>query len=134
VAAPTARTVQALNGWTASGTRPEFTVVSGASTGAMIAPFAFLGPSYDGVLRELYTSGITESLLASPRPESVLFGSGVFASQPLRELVARYVDPPMLTRIAAEYAKGRCLAVVTTDLDAQRAAAEAEANRDETAA
>ena len=109
-----------LDGWTASGSRPEFTVVSGVSTGAMIAPFAFLGPSYDGVLRELYTSGVAESLVVSPRPESVLFGSAVFASQPLRELVARYVDRPMLTRIAAEYAKGRCLAVVTTDLDAQR--------------
>jgi hypothetical protein len=72
------------------------------------------------VLRELYTSGVAESLVVSPRPESVLFGSGVFASQPLRDLVARYVDRPMLTRVAAEYAKGRCLAVVTTDLDAQR--------------
>jgi hypothetical protein len=110
-----------LNGWTASGTRPEFTVVSGVSTGALIAPFAFLGPSYDDLLRQLYTSGIAESLLASPRLESALFGSGLFGSQPLRQLVARYVDRPMLARVAAEYAKGRCLAVVTTDLDAQRA-------------
>jgi predicted acylesterase/phospholipase RssA len=109
-----------LNGWTASRTRPEFTVVSGVSTGAMIAPFAFLGPSYDGVLRELYTSGVAESLLASPRPQGVLFGSGVFGSQRLRELVARYVDRSMLARIAAEYVKGRCLAVVTTDLDSER--------------
>ena len=110
-----------LNGWTASGTRPEFLVVSGVSTGAMIAPFAFLGPSYDGVLRQLYTSGVAESLLASPRLGSVLLGSGVFGNQRLRELLARYVDRVMLARIAAEYAKGRCLAVVTTDLDAQRA-------------
>ena len=110
-----------LNGWTASGTRPEFTVVSGVSTGAMIAPFAFLGPSYDDMLRQLYTSGVAESLLASPRPLNVLFGSGVFGNQRLRELLARYVDQPMLARIAAEYVQGRCLAVVTTDLDAQRA-------------
>lgn len=110
-----------LNGWTASGTRPEFTVVSGVSTGALIAPFAFLGPNYDDLLRQLYTSGIAESLLAAPRLESALFGSGLFGSQPLRQLVARYVDRPMLARVAAEYAKGRCLAVVTTDLDAQRA-------------
>jgi Patatin-like phospholipase len=110
-----------LNGWTASGTRPQFAVVSGVSTGAMIAPFAFLGPSYDSVLRQLYTSGIAEGLLASPRPLNVLFGSAAFGSRRLRELVARYVDRPMLARIAAEYARGRCLAVVTTDLDAQRA-------------
>jgi predicted acylesterase/phospholipase RssA len=77
-----------LNGWTASGTRPEFTVVSGVSTGAMIAPFAFLGPSYDGVLHQLYTSGVAENLLASPRLGSVLLGSGVFGNQPLREFLA----------------------------------------------
>ena len=110
-----------LNGWTASGTRPEFTIVSGVSTGALISPFAFLGPRYDGVLRQVYTSGVAESVLGSPRREPVLFGSGLFGSKPLRELVARYVDYPMLAQIAAEYAKGRCLAVVTTDLDAQRA-------------
>jgi hypothetical protein len=110
-----------LNGWTASGTRPEFAIVSGVSTGALIAPFAFLGPSYDQLVRDLYTSGVAESLLASPRLQSVLFGSGVFGSQPLRKLVDQYVDQPMLARIAVEYARGRCLAVVTTDLDAQRA-------------
>jgi patatin-like phospholipase len=86
----------------------------------MIAPFAFLGPSYDGVLRQLYTSGVAESLVASPRPLDMLFGSGLFGNQRLRELVAQYVDQPMLARIASEYAKGRCLAVATTDLDAQR--------------
>ena len=109
-----------LNGWTDSGTRAEFTIVSGVSTGAMIAPFAFLGPSYDGVLRQLYTSGVAESLVASPRPLGMLFGSGLFGNQRLRELVAQYVDQPTLSRIASEYAKGRCLAVATTDLDAQR--------------
>ena len=110
-----------LNGWTELGTRREFAIVSGVSTGALIAPFAFLGPSYDDLLRQLYTSGVAASLLNAPRLQSVLFGSGVFGNQPLRKLVAQYVDGPMLARIAAEYARGRCLAVVTTDLDAQRA-------------
>ncbi|WP_204270024.1 patatin-like phospholipase family protein, partial [Escherichia coli] len=44
-----------LNGWTAAGTRPEFSLVSGGSTGALIAPFAFLGPAYDSYLTEFYT-------------------------------------------------------------------------------
>ncbi len=110
-----------LTGWTETGTRPEFMIVSGVSTGALIAPFAFLGPSYDELLRNLYTSGIAEKLLSSPRPLDLLFGSGVFGSQPMRDLVAQHVDRPMLARVATEYAKGRCLAVVTTDLDAQRA-------------
>ena len=109
-----------LNGWTAAGTRPNFSVVSGVSTGALIAPFAFLGPAYDATLREVYTSGIAESILDAPNILNGLFGSGLFGNTRLRELVARYVDQDMLVAIAAEYAKGRKLFIVTTDLDTQR--------------
>src|ERR1700694_3860265 len=109
-----------LNGWTTAGTRPKFTVVSGVSTGGLIAPFAFLGPAYDGTLREVYTSGIAESLLDAPSILNALFGSGLFGNTRLRELVARYVDQDMLVAIAAEHAKGRKLFIVTTDLDTQR--------------
>jgi predicted acylesterase/phospholipase RssA len=109
-----------LNGWTAAGTRPTFSIVSGVSTGALIAPFAFLGPAYDAALREVYTSGIAESLLDAPSILNALFGSGLFGNTRLRELVARYVDQDMLAAIAAEHAKGRKLFIVTTDLDTQR--------------
>src|SRR5258706_1024192 len=109
-----------LNGWSAAGTRPEFSVVSGVSTGALIAPFAFLGPAYDATLREVYTSGIAESLLNTPSIVHALFGSGLFGNTHLRELVARYVGPDMLGAIAAEHAKGRKLLIVTTNLDTQR--------------
>ena len=44
-----------LDGWTRRGDRPAFDVVTGVSTGALIAPFAFLGPAYDGILAKLYT-------------------------------------------------------------------------------
>src|ERR1700733_2022983 len=111
-----------LNGWTAAGTRPRFSVVSGVSTGALIAPFAFLGPAYDTTLREVYTSGIAESLLDTPSIVHALFGSGLFGNTHLRELVARYVGQDMLAAIAAEHAKGRDLLIVTTDLDTQRTA------------
>src|SRR6202011_5436071 len=111
-----------LNGWTTAGTRPKFTVVSGVSTGGLIAPFAFLGPAYDGTLREVYTSGIAESLLDAPSILNALFGSGLFGNSRLRELVARYVDQNMLAAIAEEHAKGRDLLIVTTDLDTQRTA------------
>jgi predicted patatin/cPLA2 family phospholipase len=110
-----------LNGWTASGTRPEFSIVSGVSTGALIAPFAFLGSSYDAKLRDAYTSGIAESLVDTPNILNVLFGSGLFGNARLRELVAHYVDQGMLDAIAAEHAKGRDLFIVTTNLDTQRA-------------
>ncbi len=111
-----------LNGWTTAGTRPKFTVVSGVSTGGLIAPFAFLGPAYDASLREVYTSGIAESLLDTPSILNALFGSGLFGNTRLRELVARYVDQNMLAAIAEEHAKGRDLLIVTTDLDTQRTA------------
>src|SRR6266496_948748 len=109
-----------LNGWSAAGTRPEFSVVSGVSTGALIAPFAFLGPAYDAALRDVYTSGIAESLLRTPSIVRAVFGSGLFVNTHLRELVARYVDQDMLETIAAENAKGRKLLVITTNLDTQR--------------
>jgi hypothetical protein len=112
--------VGVLNGWTAAGTRPTFSVVSGVSTGGLIAPFAFLGSQYDDTLREVYTSGIASSLLDDPSIIRVLFGSGLFGNKRLRELVARYVGPEILAAVARENAKGRKLLVVTTDLDTQR--------------
>src|SRR5438132_13919204 len=112
--------VGVLNGWTAAGTRPTFSVVSGVSTGGLIAPFAFLGSQYDDTLREVYTSGIASSLLDDPSIIRVLFGSGLFGNKRLRELVARYVGPEILAAVARENARGRKLLVVTTDLDTQR--------------
>jgi predicted patatin/cPLA2 family phospholipase len=114
--------VGVLAGWTASDTRPAFSVVSGVSTGGLIAPFAFLGSQYDDTLKEVYTSGIAESLLADPSIMRVLFGSGLFGNTRLRELVARYVGPEIMAAVAREHATGRRLLVVTTDLDTQRTA------------
>lgn len=110
-----------LNGWSASGTRPEFTIVSGVSTGALIAPFAFLGSAYDSYLTDFYTSGVAETLVQSPSLANVLFGSGLFGDGRLRDIVGRYVTPDLLAAVAAEHAKGRRLFVVTTNLDSQRA-------------
>ena len=110
-----------LNGWTASGRRPEFTLVSGVSTGALIAPFAFLGPAYDAYLTEFYTSGVAGDLVASPNLANVLFGSGLFGDGRLRNLIDRYVTPDLIRAVAEEHSKGRRLLVVTTNLDSQRA-------------
>jgi len=114
--------VGVLNGWSAAGTRPNFSVVSGVSTGGLIAPFAFLGRQYDDTLKEVYTSGIAESLLNDPSIMRVLFGSGLFGNTRLRELVARYVGPEIMAQVARENARGRRLLIVTTDLDTQRTA------------
>ena len=111
-----------LNGWTEAGTRPSFSIVSGVSTGALIAPFAFLGPDHDATLRHLYTSGVAASLLDAPSPFNAIFGAGLFGNTRLRELVANYIDADFVAAVATEYAKGRLLLIVTTNLDSQRAA------------
>jgi len=110
-----------LKGWSESGTRPEFSLVSGVSTGALTAPFAFLGSAYDPVLDEIYTSGVAGTLVKDPSLVNVVFGSGLFGDGRLRDLVGRYVTPDLLAAVAAEYAKGRRLLVVTTNLDSKRA-------------
>ncbi|WP_181883848.1 patatin-like phospholipase family protein [Alteriqipengyuania lutimaris] len=109
-----------LVGWTRTGERPGFDVVSGVSTGALIAPFAFLGPDYDHVLRDLYT-GIDASDIYRITPiEGLVGGPSLADTAPLEELIARYADLPLLDAIAAEHAKGRRLLVQTTNLDAER--------------
>ncbi|MGI9351480.1 MAG: patatin-like phospholipase family protein [Rhizobiaceae bacterium] len=113
-----------LNGWTESGNRPEFSIVTGVSTGAIIAPFAFMGPKYDRFLTEFYTTYSTKDLV---RPiglgsilGGVLGGSSVADPKPLTKLIARYITPQFLREIAAEHASGRYLLIGTTNLDAQR--------------
>lgn len=109
-----------LNAWTETGTRPQFKGVTGVSTGALIAPLAFLGPQYDPVLREVYTT-INANLVYRYRGLSAaLFDDGMADTAPLSALIAKYFDQKMLDAIAAEYRKGRLLLIGTTNLDAQR--------------
>lgn len=109
-----------LCGWTASGSRPQFTVVTGISAGALIAPFAFLGPAHDDVLREVVTSLHPGGVFDVRARIAGLLSDGMAGSEPLRRLVERYVTPELLAEIAREYASGRALQIATTDLDAGR--------------
>ncbi len=109
-----------LAGWTASGTRPDFKVVTGISAGALIAPFAFLGPAYDEVIRKVATSLRPGDLFRARNRLRGLLSDGMASSAPLRQLVAHYVTPALLADIAREHAKGRALQIATTDLDAGR--------------
>jgi predicted acylesterase/phospholipase RssA len=110
-----------LNGWTQRGDRPQFAIVTGASAGALIAPFAFLGSRYDSVLADVFSSGAFEGFLQF-EGISGLLGPGLFATGPLRELIAKHVTAEVLAAIAEQYRLGRKLFVVTTNLDAQRSA------------
>jgi hypothetical protein len=109
-----------LAGWTARGDRPEFRVVTGISAGALIAPFAFLGPRYDETLSSAFTTVRPADIF---RRRSVFVGlasDGMADSEPLARLVAKYVTPELLAAVAEEYARGRVLEIGTTDLDSGR--------------
>src|SRR6266508_393057 len=109
-----------LNGWSETGTRPEFRMVTGVSTGALIAPFAFLGPQYDPVLREVYTSLTPERIFRARGLSAALFNDAMADTSPLADVIAKYADEKMFAAIAREYNEGRLLLIGTTDLDAQR--------------
>lgn len=109
-----------LNGWTKSGKRPNFTVVTGVSTGALIAPFAFLGPEKDGLLREFYTQHSTQDIVKPTIVQGIFGGTALSNSAPLAGLIAKYIDRPTFNRIAEEHKRGRYLLIGTTNIDAQR--------------
>ena len=110
-----------LTGWSARGNRPQFSIVTGASAGALMAPFAYLGSGYDEVLRSVFASGEMENFLQFEGVSGIV-GSGLFKAGPLRELIAKYVDAGTLEAVAQQYRTGRKLFIVTTNLDAQRTA------------
>jgi predicted acylesterase/phospholipase RssA len=105
----------ALVGLTRSTLRPQFSVVTGVSTGALIAPYAFLGPEWDNQLVEVYTSGRAEHLLHS-RGLGVIFGSSLYSGTPLKQLVDRYATDELIQAVAHEASTGRLLLVATTDV------------------
>jgi Patatin-like phospholipase len=109
-----------LVGWTERGDRPQFKLVTGVSTGALIAPFAFLGPKYDGVLRHVYTEVDQSAIFESRSMMNVVFNDALKDTTPLYQLISHFVNDQMMAAIANEYRKGRLLLIGTTDLDAQR--------------
>lgn len=109
-----------LNGWSQTGTRPEFKMVTGVSTGALIAPFAFLGPQYDQALREVYTTMTPDRVFRARGLSAALFNDAMADTSPLADVIAKYADEKMFAAIAREYGEGRLLLIGTTDLDAQR--------------
>jgi hypothetical protein len=111
-----AYTTGVLKGWTASGTRPQFDVVTGVSTGALIAPYAFLGSKYDEEVERFYTSIRREDIF---RPRLLLVDS-VASSEPLEQQISAAAKPEILSQIADAYRHGRRLYVGTTNLDTKQ--------------
>jgi hypothetical protein len=108
-----------LCGWSVQGTRPTFDLVTGVSTGALSAPFAFLGPNYDPQLRAVYTETAPHEILVKRSLTAALFNDAMADNEPLFRTISRYVDDRMLAGIAAAYDSGRLLLIASTDIDAQ---------------
>ncbi len=109
-----------LKGWTERGDRPEFMMVTGVSTGALIAPFAFLGPKYDDALKRMYTETSKKDIFFLT-PFTALFGGRALAdTAPLRRMLKEEIDEALVEAIARESRRGRILQIGTTNLDAQR--------------
>jgi len=109
-----------LNGWTLHGDRPIFSLVTGVSTGALTAPFAFLGSAYDAQLKAVYTELTPASVLERRYLTAALFDDALTDNLPLFMTISRYLDAEMMAAIAQGYDEGRLLLIGTSDLDAQQ--------------
>ncbi len=109
-----------LKAWSELGTRPEFTIVTGVSTGALTAPFAFLGSEYDSQLEELYTTLDTTRIINTRGFFSILGADSVVDTTPLSQVLEEVVDHDMIDALAREHRRGRILSVATTNMDAGR--------------
>lgn len=110
-----------LNGWSQTGNRPQFRLVTGISTGALIAPFAFLGRDYDPTLKKLYTSMKPSDIYRKRGRLEGLFADSMADSEPLYQLISEYVDEEFLKKVAFEYETNRrFLLIGTTNLDAKK--------------
>jgi predicted acylesterase/phospholipase RssA len=109
-----------LVGWSARGDRPTFGVVTGVSTGALSAPFAFLGSAYDQHLKQVYTDSSADEIFRQRPILAAVTNDAMADSAPLRRMIAYYVNDEVVRRIAEEYNKGRLLFILTTNLDQGR--------------
>jgi predicted acylesterase/phospholipase RssA len=112
-----------LSGWSASGTRPDFAMVTGVSTGALIAPFVFVGSQYDDKLRHVYTSTSTNGILQSSAfkvLQGLTGGLAVADNGPLLKMIEANITPELMAAIAVEHRKGKRLFIGTTNMEAQR--------------
>ncbi|TDH63856.1 patatin family protein [Dankookia rubra] len=108
-----------LNGWTERGDRPEFFLVTGISTGALSAPFAFLGSAWDEPLRRVYTEITLADVIVQRRITAAIWNDGMADNTPLFRTISRYIDEAMLAELARAHAGGRLLLIGTSNLDAQ---------------
>ena len=109
-----------LQGWSKRGNRPEFTAVTGISTGAILAIFAYLGPDFDETLKEIYTTYETDQIARPRILAGLISGSALAEASGYRALIEKYIDESIIASISDRYKSGRILLIGTTNLDAAR--------------
>lgn len=112
-----------LSGWSDAGTRPDFAIVSGVSTGALIAPFVFIGPQYDSTIRELFTTTNSNNVFMASAwgiIGGITGGMALTDSAPLAKKIKESMTPEIMAAVAAEHRKGKRLYIGTTNIEAQR--------------
>lgn len=107
-----------LSGWTKRGNRPEFNMVTGISTGALMAPFAFLGSDYDPALKALYTNISAQNIYKKRNYTAIVLSDGLSDTTPLYQLISEQITAEFLDKVAYEYmVRNRWLLIGTTNLD-----------------
>ncbi|UPW19243.1 patatin-like phospholipase family protein [Agarivorans sp. TSD2052] len=109
-----------LNAWTVNGNRPEFDLVTGVSTGAIVSIFAYLGSDYDQTLKNYYTNTSMSSLFELNSVLSMLGGKPALNTKGFEEKVRSYVNTETVAKLANERSKGRLLIIGTTNLDNEK--------------
>jgi predicted patatin/cPLA2 family phospholipase len=109
-----------LAGWAKKGTRPEFNMVTGVSTGALTAPFAFLGAEYDDELKQVYTTTTTSDIAKERGLISGILSDSMTDTAPLKKLIQKYITEDVVVAIGKEHQRGRRLYIGTVNLDAAR--------------
>ena len=113
-----------LKGWSSTGQRPVFKIVTGVSTGALMAPFAFIGPEYDLALQQFYTTTRSRDIFQLRSTFGLLWqlmaGEALADTRPLQAMIAQHVDDELLRRVADAHRRGRRLYVGTANIDAPR--------------
>ena len=108
-----------IKGWSKEGSRPLFKIVTGVSSGSIIALYAFLGKEYDDQLEKFFTTMSTKDIMAQKNPISILFGNSLMSAAPLAKNISAIVDKKLMAKVAEEHKHGRRLFVGTVNLDAQ---------------
>jgi hypothetical protein len=108
-----------LKGWSKEGSRPTFKIITGVSSGSLIALYAFLGKDYDDQLENFFTTVSTKDIMRKNNLFKILFGDSLMSPAPLVKKISSIVDGKLMAKVAEEHKRGRRLFVGTVNLDAQ---------------